>query len=105
MKSSLNPNAKVTRSEDQRGRCSRLRRRITALPSRVTVQCEFAMKNITLSVDEDVLAKVRRYAAEHDTTVNALVRAELERIARQDDRVKRAMRELREMSDRSSAET
>jgi len=63
------------------------------------------MKNITLSVDEDTLAKVRRYAADHDTTVNALVRTELERIARQDDRVKRAMRELRKMSDRSKAET
>jgi hypothetical protein len=63
------------------------------------------MKNITLSVDEGVLAKVRRYAADHDTTVNALVRAEFERIARQEDRVKRAMRELREMSDRANAET
>jgi len=32
------------------------------------------MKNITLAVDEDSLRAARVYAAEHDTTVNALVR-------------------------------
>jgi len=32
------------------------------------------MKNITLSVDENVLAAVRRHAAECNSTVNALVR-------------------------------
>jgi len=63
------------------------------------------MKNITLSVDDAVLAKVRRYAAERSTTVNALVRAELERIATNEDRAKQAMRELRAMSDKSSATT
>jgi hypothetical protein len=63
------------------------------------------MKNITVSVDADVLAKVRRYAVDHDKTVSALIKAELERIARQDDRVKRSMWELREMSDRSNVET
>ena len=61
------------------------------------------MKNITLAIDERVLAKVRRYAANRNTTVNALVRQELERIAGSEDRVARAMRELREMSDRSGA--
>ena len=61
------------------------------------------MKNITLAIDERVLAKVRRYAANRNTTVNALVRQELERIADSEDRVARAMRELREMSDRSGA--
>lgn len=44
-------------------------------------------------------------AIDHDTTVNALIRSEFERIARQEDRVKRAMRELRKMSDRANAET
>ncbi|WP_421724883.1 hypothetical protein [Bauldia sp.] len=47
------------------------------------------MKNITLAVDEDVLADVRRYAAAHNTTVNALVRRALadlsERTRRQQD--------------------
>lgn len=61
------------------------------------------MKNITLAIDEKVLTKVRRYATSHNTTVNALVRQELERIARNEDRVARAMRELRKMSDRSNA--
>jgi hypothetical protein len=32
------------------------------------------MKNITLSVDEKVLAVVRRHAAEQNSSVNALVR-------------------------------
>jgi hypothetical protein len=32
------------------------------------------MKKITLSVDDDVLAAVRRHAAERNSTVNALVR-------------------------------
>jgi len=45
------------------------------------------MKNITLSVDENilatVLATVRRYAAERNSTVNALVREYLTGLARQ----------------------
>ncbi|MCC6983090.1 MAG: hypothetical protein IT535_07440 [Bauldia sp.] len=61
------------------------------------------MKNITLAVDEAVLDQVRKYAANHQTTVNALVRQHLEQIARNETRVKEAMRELREMSDRSKA--
>lgn len=38
-------------------------------------------KNLTLAIDEDVLADVRRYAAANNTTVNAIVRAALESIA------------------------
>jgi hypothetical protein len=59
------------------------------------------MRNITLAIDEDVLSEVRRYAAEHDTTVNALVRAHLAQLARHRSRARQAMRELREMSDTS----
>ena len=40
------------------------------------------MKNITLSVDEKSLRAARIYAAEHDTTVNALVREFLNSLAR-----------------------
>jgi hypothetical protein len=65
---------------------------------------EAAMKNITLAVDENTLKVVRRYAAEHDTTVNALVRDHLDRIARNETRARDAVRELRAMSDRSTAE-
>lgn len=61
------------------------------------------MKNITLAVDEAVLEQVRKYAANHQTTVNALVRRHLEQIARNETRVKDAMQELREMSNNSTA--
>ena len=44
------------------------------------------MRNITLSVDDDVLAAVRRYAAEHDSSVNALVREYLTNLAGHRDR-------------------
>lgn len=62
------------------------------------------MKNITLAIEENVLAAVRRYAAIRNTSVNAIVREHLGRIARDQDRSREAIRELREMSDRSSAE-
>ncbi|MBN9021068.1 MAG: hypothetical protein J0H08_03045 [Rhizobiales bacterium] len=62
------------------------------------------MKNITLAVDEAVLEEVRRFAARRNTSVNALVREHLARIAKNENRVRDAMRELREMSDRSDAE-
>jgi hypothetical protein len=59
------------------------------------------MKNITLSVDEDVLAAVRRHAAEHNSTVNALVREYLTTLAAHEDRAKRARERLRQLSRRS----
>jgi hypothetical protein len=62
------------------------------------------MKNITLAIDEGVLNKVRRYAAHRNTTVNALVRDHLERIARNEDRKKRVIAELKAMSEKSTAE-
>lgn len=61
------------------------------------------MKNITLSVDDEVLAAVRRYAAERDTTVNAMVREHLTRIAEHADRASQARRRIRELSDASQA--
>jgi len=59
------------------------------------------MKNITLSVDEDILATVRRHAAERNSTVNALVREYLTRIAAHEDRAKRARARLRQLSKQS----
>jgi hypothetical protein len=61
------------------------------------------MKNITLSVDEKVLAAVRRYAAEHDSSVNGLVREYLQRIAVSEDRARMARSRIRELSRRSPA--
>jgi len=56
------------------------------------------MKNITLSVDENVLAAVRRHAAEHNSTVNALVREYLTNLATHEDRANRARARLRQLS-------
>lgn len=61
------------------------------------------MKNITLSVDEQVLAVVRRYALEQDSSVNALVRGFLVGIAGREDRARQARRRLRGLSGRSPA--
>jgi hypothetical protein len=61
------------------------------------------MKNITLSIDEKVLAEVRRYAVEHNTTVNAMVREHLTRIADHADRASRARERIRQLSEKSSA--
>jgi hypothetical protein len=59
------------------------------------------MKNITLAVDEDVLAAARRYAVERNSTVNALVREHLSDIARREDRARGARARILELSNRS----
>ena len=59
------------------------------------------MKNITLSVDENILATVRRHAAERNSTVNALVREFLTSLAAHEDRAKRARARLRQLSAQS----
>ena len=61
------------------------------------------MKNLTMSVDETVLAAVRHYAAGQGSSVNALVREFLGGIATREDRARRARRRLRALSARSSA--
>jgi hypothetical protein len=59
------------------------------------------MKNITLSVDEKVLAVVRRHAADQNSSVNALVRDYLTNLATQEDRANCARARLRELSSQS----
>jgi len=61
------------------------------------------VKNITLSIDEKVLTAVRQHAAAHSTSVNNLVRDYLNEIARREDRVRKARRRLRSLSQRSAA--
>ncbi|HXG79337.1 MAG TPA: DUF6364 family protein [Methyloceanibacter sp.] len=62
------------------------------------------MKNITLSIDEEVLRAARIYAAEHDTTVNALVRDFLAQFGKQrQERAAKARKELVEMAKKSKA--
>ena len=60
------------------------------------------MKNITLAVEEEVLAEVRKYAAAHDTTVNALVRDYLGRLAGFESRSKKAREELLKLAEEST---
>ncbi|MGI8853334.1 MAG: DUF6364 family protein [Methyloceanibacter sp.] len=59
------------------------------------------MKNITLAMDEEVLRGVRRYAAEHDTTVNALVREYLTSLVDFEKRAAEARKRLVKMSEES----
>ena len=61
------------------------------------------MKNITLSIDEDVVRTVRRYAAERGSTVNALVREFLTGLANREDRARQARQRIRQLSDQSTA--
>lgn len=60
------------------------------------------MKNITLSVDERVLAAVRRYASERNTTVNGLVRDYLTRLSDQEDRAAKARGRLKELAEEAT---
>jgi hypothetical protein len=61
-------------------------------------------KNITLSIDEAVLEQVRIYAAKRQTTVNAMVRDYLGRLANEDDRLRETRRKLKRLMERSTAE-
>jgi hypothetical protein len=61
------------------------------------------MKNITLSIDDKVLAAARRYAAEMDSSVNALVRGYLTGLANQQDRARQARLRIRALSRTSRA--
>ena len=62
-----------------------------------------AMKHITLSIDERVLKAVRRYAAEHDTSVNGLIREYLTGLAQREDRARDSRIRIRDLSDTSPA--
>ena len=62
------------------------------------------MKNITLSIDEEVLAAVRKIAAEKNTTVNAIVREHLKNLAGREDRVKEAVRRIKKLGKTSVLE-
>lgn len=61
------------------------------------------MKNITLTVDEKVLAAARRYAAEHNSSVNAMVREFLTDIADREDRAAKARSRIKQLSRKSKA--
>jgi predicted transcriptional regulator len=61
------------------------------------------MKNVTLSIDEHVLDEVRQIAARQRTTVNAMVREYLTRLASEESRIAEARQGLRELMKQSTA--
>ena len=61
------------------------------------------MRNLTLAIEDDLLKAARRYAAEHDTTVNAMIRSYLRQVTLRENRLKQAKEELRKLSESSAA--
>lgn len=59
------------------------------------------MRNITLAIDDEVLEKVRAYAAEHKTTVTAIVRQHLEKLAAENDKRAEARKQLLRLAETS----
>jgi metal-responsive CopG/Arc/MetJ family transcriptional regulator len=63
---------------------------------------ETIMKNITLSIDEQVLDEVRQIAARNRTTVNGMVRDYLSRLASEEGRIAEARKGLLELIEHST---
>jgi plasmid stability protein len=61
------------------------------------------MKNITLAIDEGVLAQARAFAKSHGTTVNALVREHLVQLVEQERRRDAARQGLLDLMSKSQA--
>ena len=62
------------------------------------------MKNITLSIEEDVLQEARKIAAERGTTVNAIVRASLAELVAPKKRMKDAVKRMRKLAKQGGME-
>src|SRR4029079_17339847 len=58
------------------------------------------MKNITVSVDDDIYRRARIKAAENDTSVSALVREVLVEVAGRESDIERLKRQEREIRER-----
>ncbi len=61
-------------------------------------------KNITLSLDEAVIEKVRLVAAKKKTSVNAMVREYLTHMAERENRAKEAVHRMREIAEQGGME-
>ena len=57
------------------------------------------MKNITLAIDEQLRKEVRKYAAEHDTSVNAVVLEKLSEVVAPKKRIADAIKRMEEIAD------
>ncbi len=62
------------------------------------------MKNITLAIDDGVLAKARAVAEKRGTTVNAIVRDYLTLLSTEEQRWERSKARLKELMDNSTAD-
>ncbi len=62
------------------------------------------MKNVTIAIDEATLRDARRIAAERSTSLNALIRDFLERLALREAHARRARRRIEELCRESTAE-
>lgn len=62
------------------------------------------MKNVTISLDETTLRDARRIAAERSTSLNALIRAFLERLTQRESHARSARRRIAELCRDSDAE-
>jgi post-segregation antitoxin (ccd killing protein) len=62
------------------------------------------MKNITLSVEEDVLERARKVAADRHTTINALVRNYLRELAAQRENLNEALKRMNRLADEAGME-
>lgn len=60
------------------------------------------MRNITLSIDDEILDKVRIVAAQKRTTVNAMVRNFLSEVAGRDEKQAEARKELLRLMETST---
>lgn len=61
------------------------------------------MKNLTLRIDERVLERARRVAANRSTSVNALIREFLEKLVNEQDRREQVRKELVKLCRESTA--
>lgn len=53
-------------------------------------------QNVTLTIDSAILKNARKYALEHDTSVNQIIRDTLAALGPQDDKRETARTELKE---------
>lgn len=58
---------------------------------------DYVQRNLTLTVDEDLLRQARKLAIDRNTSVNQLVRDYLERLVKESDQREAALVDIREM--------
>jgi metal-responsive CopG/Arc/MetJ family transcriptional regulator len=62
------------------------------------------MKNVTIAIDEALLREARRIAANRSTTLNAMIREFLEKLARRESQAAKARHRIVELCRETRAE-